>query len=79
MTPPSAPKGKEVAANTFERNLIFFLGLALLIAVPLIKTATPLPAFMGILSALAYGGWWAKLFTGTRRLTKSGNCCRRTR
>jgi Na+/H+ antiporter NhaD/arsenite permease-like protein len=39
-------------ATMFERNLIFFLGLALLIAVPAFKTLTHLPPFMGILFAL---------------------------
>jgi Na+/H+ antiporter NhaD/arsenite permease-like protein len=52
MTPPNRSAGTEVVASPFERNLIFFLGLALLIAVPAFKTATHLPPFMGILLAL---------------------------
>src|SRR6185312_6326514 len=52
MTPPAKPDGTEVLASPFERNLIFFLGLALLIAVPAFKTVTHLPPFMGILFAL---------------------------
>jgi Na+/H+ antiporter NhaD/arsenite permease-like protein len=50
---PRAPEGAEAIQTTsFERNLIFFLGLALLIAVPVFKTITHLPPFMGILFAL---------------------------
>jgi Na+/H+ antiporter NhaD/arsenite permease-like protein len=52
MTPPAKPTGIEAPASPFERNLIFFLGLALLIAVPAFKTVTHLPPFMGILFAL---------------------------
>lgn len=42
----------ETSVEPFERNLIFWLGLALLIAVPAFKEATHLPAFMGSLFAL---------------------------
>jgi Na+/H+ antiporter NhaD/arsenite permease-like protein len=36
----------------FERNLMFFLGLGLLVAVPVFKTLTHLPPFLGILFGL---------------------------
>jgi Na+/H+ antiporter NhaD/arsenite permease-like protein len=36
----------------FERNLMFFLGIGILIAVPVFKTITHLPPFMGILFGL---------------------------
>jgi len=36
----------------FERNLMFFLGLGILVAVPAFKTLTHLPPFMGILFGL---------------------------
>ena len=36
----------------FERNLIFFLGLALLLFVPVFKTVTHLPPYMGMLFGL---------------------------
>ncbi len=36
----------------FQRNLMFFLGLGILIAVPVFKTVTHLPPFMGILFGL---------------------------
>lgn len=36
----------------FERNLMFFLGLGILVAVPVFKTITHLPPFLGILFGL---------------------------
>ncbi|MGH9547788.1 MAG: sodium:proton antiporter NhaD [Terriglobales bacterium] len=38
--------------TNFERNLMFFTGLAILIAVPAFKAVTHLPAFMGMLFGL---------------------------
>jgi len=38
--------------TVFERNLMFFLGLSILVAVPVFKTVTDLPPFMGILFGL---------------------------
>ncbi len=38
--------------TALERNLMFFLGLGILIAVPVFKAATGLPPFMGILLGL---------------------------
>ena len=43
--------------SAFERNLMFFMGLGILVAVPLFKTVTHLPPFMGIL--LGLGLLWA--------------------
>ena len=45
------------AGATFERNLTFGLGVACLLAVPVFKTITHLPPFLGILFAL--GILWA--------------------
>ena len=56
-------KGREVVAprqsehgsdqtSKFERNLTFFLGLAILVLVPAFKAVTHLPPFMGILFGL---------------------------
>ncbi len=59
-----AMRGRDVAAREvhdidhglhtteFERNLMFFLGLGILVAVPAFKTLTHLPPFMGILFGL---------------------------
>ncbi len=38
--------------SAFERSLMFFLGLAILVLVPVFKTLTHLPPFMGILLGL---------------------------
>ena len=53
----TAPKTKSndtvhYATNQFEKNVIFFAGLIGLCAVPVFKTVTHLPPFMGILFAL---------------------------
>lgn len=40
------------ATNRFEKNFIFFAGIAALCSVPIFKTLTHLPPFMGILFAL---------------------------
>jgi NhaD family Na+/H+ antiporter len=51
-----APKVKEGShsdlTTEFERNLMFFLGIGILVAVPVFKTVTHLPPFMGILFGL---------------------------
>jgi Na+/H+ antiporter NhaD/arsenite permease-like protein len=39
-------------STNFERNLMLFLGLAILVGVPAFKTVTHLPPFMGILFGL---------------------------
>lgn len=45
---------QEAGSHTtaFERNLMFFMGLGILVAVPVFKTMTHLPPFMGILFGL---------------------------
>jgi NhaD family Na+/H+ antiporter len=40
------------ASTSFERNLVFFLGIGSLVFVPIFKTITHLPPYMGILLAL---------------------------
>ena len=54
VVPPTA-KELEVSSHVttaFERNLMFFLGLGILVAVPAFKTWTHLPPFMGVLFGL---------------------------
>lgn len=41
-----------IQTSVFERSLMFFLGLGILVAVPVFKTVTHLPPFMGILFGL---------------------------
>ena len=54
--PVIAPQRSDADAlfetSSFERNLMFFLGLAILVLVPVFKTLTHLPPFMGILFGL---------------------------
>lgn len=50
-------EGELPDTTAFERNLMFFMGLGILVAVPLLKTVTHLPPFMGIL--LGLGLLWA--------------------
>ena len=49
---PQRPLTHEAITSSFERNLMFFLGLGVLITVPIFKTWTHLPPFMGILFGL---------------------------
>jgi Na+/H+ antiporter NhaD/arsenite permease-like protein len=49
--------GRAVVTTPFEQNLMFFMGLGILMFVPIFKTVTHLPPFMGILFGL--GLLWA--------------------
>jgi Na+/H+ antiporter NhaD/arsenite permease-like protein len=51
IAPPPKHDGL-LAVRRFERNLMFWLGLGVLIAVPAFKTVTHLPPFMGVLLGL---------------------------
>src|SRR5665647_561895 len=57
VSPQRAADEDAPQRSAFERNLMFFLGLGILVAVPLFKTVTQLPPFMGILFGL--GILWA--------------------
>ena len=57
IAPPPEPPDSRPATTPFERNLMFALGLASLLAVPVFKALTHLPPFLGILFAL--GVLWA--------------------
>ena len=50
-------EGEVSAATTRERNAVFFVGLGMLLFVPIFKSITHLPPFMGILFGL--GVLWA--------------------
>ncbi|MFT5647195.1 MAG: Na+/H+ antiporter NhaD/arsenite permease-like protein [Aureispira sp.] len=54
ITRPKTATGAQyqVSANSFEKKLIFFLGVGSLLFVPIFKTLTHLPPFMGILFGL---------------------------
>jgi len=50
--PPSKERKHDSGSTEYERNLMLFLGLGILVAVPAFKTVTHLPPFMGILFGL---------------------------
>jgi Na+/H+ antiporter NhaD/arsenite permease-like protein len=52
IAPQRVEKEDVPRTTAFERNLMFFLGLAILVAVPVFKTVTHLPPFLGILFGL---------------------------
>jgi Na+/H+ antiporter NhaD/arsenite permease-like protein len=52
IVPPRESQGAFLRTNIFERNLTFYLGLGILVMVPVFKTVTHLPPFMGILFGL---------------------------
>jgi Na+/H+ antiporter NhaD/arsenite permease-like protein len=49
---PREVRGELLRTTVFERNLIFFLGLGILVTVPVFKTVTHLPPFMAMLFGL---------------------------
>lgn len=52
VSPQKSADEAQTVTSAFERNLMFFLGLGILVAVPVFKTWTHLPPFMGILLGL---------------------------
>ena len=50
--PPREVATGQIETTVFERQLMFFLGLGILVAVPAFKTVTHLPPFLGILLGL---------------------------
>lgn len=52
VAPARVNESGELPTTAFERNLMFFLGLGILVAVPAFKTITHLPPFLGILFGL---------------------------
>jgi len=52
VSPIAVDNGSEITTTPFEQNLMFFMGIGCLVAVPIFKTITHLPPFMGILFGL---------------------------
>jgi Na+/H+ antiporter NhaD/arsenite permease-like protein len=52
VAPTQAEESGLLQTTPFERNLMFFMGLGILVSVPVFKTVTHLPPFMGILFGL---------------------------
>jgi len=57
VPPPAREDAGDDDMSAFESHLMFFLGLGILVAVPVFKTVTHLPPFMGVLFGL--GILWA--------------------
>ncbi len=69
IQPPSksADHGSKYRSSTFERRFMFFAGIGLLCAVPVFKTITHLPPFMGVLFALGILWLTGELMHGKKR------------
>ena len=52
VSPPEVNNGSDITTSPFEQNLMFFMGIGCLVAVPIFKGITHLPPFMGILFGL---------------------------
>jgi Na+/H+ antiporter NhaD/arsenite permease-like protein len=52
VSPQTSESADGFVTSVFERNLMFFLGIGVLVAVPVFKTMTHLPPFMGVLLGL---------------------------
>jgi Na+/H+ antiporter NhaD/arsenite permease-like protein len=52
VSPQKMENGTDVETTPFEQNLMFFMGIGCLVAVPVFKSITHLPPFMGILFGL---------------------------
>jgi len=52
VSPESSLAGNGYETTAFERSLMFLLGIGILVTVPVFKTVTHLPPFMGILFGL---------------------------
>ena len=52
LSPPQREESLGLDTSALERNLMFVLGMAILVLVPVFKTLTDLPPFMGILFGL---------------------------
>jgi NhaD family Na+/H+ antiporter len=52
VPPQNKSERMGMASTSAERNIMFFLGLGILVAVPVFKTITHLPPFLGILFGL---------------------------
>jgi len=52
ITPKPIEQSHRISTSPKERNVVFFLGVGILIAVPIFKSITHLPPFMGMLLGL---------------------------
>ncbi len=52
VSPKAINNDSDIKTTPFEQNLMFFMGIGTLVAVPIFKSVTHLPPFMGILFGL---------------------------
>jgi len=52
VSPAKIDEDNGLVSTEYERNVMFFMGLGILVAVPVFKTVTHLPPFLGILFGL---------------------------
>ena len=52
VSPKAIENGHDIQTTSFEQNLMFTMGISCLVAVPIFKSITHLPPFMGILFGL---------------------------
>ena len=52
VAPQNNGNGRKIQTTLFEQNFMFFMGISTLVAVPIFKSVTHLPPFMGILFGL---------------------------
>lgn len=52
ISPAKSEEQGGLTTSAFEKNVMFFMGLGILVAVPVFKTLTHLPPFMGVLFGL---------------------------
>jgi len=59
--------GHHAKTTRFEQNLMFTMGIGILVAVPIFKTVTHLPPSWGSCSDWEFSGWWVNCCTARRR------------
>jgi Na+/H+ antiporter NhaD/arsenite permease-like protein len=73
--PPLDPRGTSgdgLSSSSFERHAVFWLGLAVLFFVPIFKTVTHLPPFMGMLFGLGVMWILTELIHGDKDEAEKG-------
>lgn len=67
------PTNQNVIAKSSDRNLVFFIGIACLLFVPLFKTITHLPPYMGMLFSLGLMWVMTELLHSKKEIDEKGN------
>lgn len=67
------PTNQNVIAKSSDRNLVFFIGIACLLFVPIFKTITHLPPYMGMLFSLGLMWVMTELLHSKKAIDEKGN------